>query len=411
MRRLPAVPVFLAIEGFASFASMLTFTVTNLYYVTELGMTPLLLVLCGTAMELGIVLCEIPTGVVADTLGRRASVVLSFAIMGAATALFGVFEAPWAIVLAYGLWGIGYTFQSGALEAWIVDEVGDERMPRVLLRGGQVGWAAALAGVVASTAVGSVDLRTAIVAGGIGFLALSAFLALAMPETGFRPVRSASRPALADAIRTARVGLGLVRSSPILLLMLGIALCFGLWTESIDRLWQAHFLASVEIPDVLGLGEVGWIGLLTGLAFGLGVLTNELGVRRLERLPQEATARVLLRLHAVLLVAAVGFALAGSFVLAIVAYVGVAGARSLAVPLGRIWTNREISDPGTRATVLSIVNQADAFGQVAGGPAIGAIGTGISLRAALAIGAAALAPALVLYGKAARRHAVPTQAA
>ena len=63
--------------------------------------------------------------------------------------------------------GLGYTFQSGAYEAWIADEVGGERLTRVLLRGAQASWIGALAGVGVSTAVASFDLRAAIVTGGL----------------------------------------------------------------------------------------------------------------------------------------------------------------------------------------------------------------------------------------------------
>jgi DHA3 family tetracycline resistance protein-like MFS transporter len=57
-----------------------------------------------------------------------------------------------------------------------------------------------------------------------------------------------------------------------------------------------------------------------------------------------------------------------------------------------------------RATVISITNQADAVGQWTGGPALGAIGSVFSIRAALVAGAACMAPALALYGRAVRQH-------
>ena len=52
-----------------------------------------------------------------------------------AAVLFGVLTSAPLIIAAYALWGIGYTFQSGAYEAWIADEVGRERLTRLLLRG------------------------------------------------------------------------------------------------------------------------------------------------------------------------------------------------------------------------------------------------------------------------------------
>jgi len=104
-----------------------------------------------------------------------------------------------------------------------------------------------------------------------------------------------------------------------------------------------------------------------------------------------------------LLAAALLFALAGSFWLALVAYFGIRTARGIAGPLFDAWLNQSIEDSSVRATVLSITSQSDAIGQVAGGPALGGIGTVFSIRAALAAGAAALGPSLWLYGRALRR--------
>lgn len=91
--------------------------------------------------------------------------------------------------------------------------------------------------------------------------------------------------------------------------------------------------------------------------------------------------------------------------LAIGAYLAVSACRGLIGPLQSAWINSTIDDSSVRATVLSIVNQADAVGQVAGGPAIGAVGSSVGLRPALAPGAGALAPAVALYGRASRRSA------
>jgi len=60
-----------------------------------------------------------------------------------------------------------------------------------------------------------------------------------------------------------------------------------------------------------------------------------------------------------------------------------------------------------RATVLSMSGQADAVGQVAGGPALGGIGNVYGIRAALSVGAALLLPALGLYARASAGRATP----
>jgi hypothetical protein len=47
-------------------------------------------------------------------------------------------------------------------------------------------------------------------------------------------------------------------------------------------------------------------------------------------------------------------------------------------------------------------SQANAFGQIAGGPAIGAVGTFSRIRAALTVAGLVLSPALLLYARAIR---------
>ncbi|HEY3407239.1 MAG TPA: hypothetical protein VGK53_03610, partial [Propionicimonas sp.] len=74
---------------------------------------------------LGMVLFEIPTGVVADTRGRRYSFLLGTFSLLASTVLYWVMwatKAPfWGWAIASVLIGLGFTFFSGATEAWLVD--------------------------------------------------------------------------------------------------------------------------------------------------------------------------------------------------------------------------------------------------------------------------------------------------
>ena len=64
--------------------------------------------------------------------------------------------------------------------------------------------------------------------------------------------------------------------------------------------------------------------------------------------------------------------------------------------------NREL-EPSVRATVFSLQSQADAFGQLAGGPLIGLVATAVSLRASFVVSALLLTPAIVLYVRVRRR--------
>ncbi len=404
MRRLSARTTWYVYEGATSFFGLLAFTVTAVYYVTGVGMSPLQLVLVGTLMEVAIFVFEIPTGIVADIYSRRLSIVVGTLVMGVAVTLFGALDAVWPILAANALWGFGYTFTSGATDAWIADEVGQEGLPGVYLRGAQVGRVAALAGIGTSVALAVVDLRLSIVVAGAGTMLLAAFLAVTMPETGFAPLAREDRGSFAQMAHTGGQGARLVRARPALLAILGIAAFAGMWSEGYDRLWQAHFIRDVGLPELGGLDPVVWFGV-----FGAGTILLSIGVaaplgRRIEAAGLETMARTLFWLDASLLVSALVFGLAGAFWLALVAFFAVGLARNVAAPIFQAWLNRNVEESGVRATVLSITSQADAIGQWTGGPAIGLVGNAFSIRAALSAGALCMAPALALYRRAAKHH-------
>ena len=402
MQRLPARTTWYVYEAVASFLGMLAFTVTAVYYVTEVGMSPLQLVLVGTFMEVSIFVFEVPTGVVADTYSRRLSIVIGTAVMGVAVILFGAFATPWPIIAAAALWGFGYTFTSGAFDAWLADEVGPQRLAGVYLRGAQVGRVASLAGIGASVGLAVVDLRLPIVVAGAGEIVLGAFFALTMAETSFAPLPREERGSFAQMRHTAAHGGRLVRARPALLSILGIAAFAGMWSEGYDRLWQAHFIRDIGLPSLGGLDPIVWFGV-----FGAGTILLSIAVahplgKRLEHSSLQRLATTLFWLDASLLLSALVFVLAGLFWVALVAYFAVGLARNVANPIFQTWLNRNVEESGVRATVLSITSQADAVGQWTGGPAIGLIGNVFSIRAALAAGALCMAPALALYRRAAR---------
>jgi MFS transporter, DHA3 family, tetracycline resistance protein len=385
-----------------SFLSALIFTVTAVYFVTELGMSPLQLVLVGTVLELTVFTFEVPTGIVADTYSRRLSIVVGYVVMGLAFVLVGGIEAVWTVLAGWAIWGFGYTFTSGAKDAWLADEVGADRVTAVYLRGAQIGRAGAVLGIVAAVGLGVVDLRLPIVLGGVGIVVLGLFFAFAMPETGFRPLPREERGSFAQMAHTGRAGARLVRARPALIAILGIAAFAGMWSESYDRLWQAHVIREVGLPSIGGFEPVVWFGLfgVVGLLLSIAV-AQPLG-RRLENVTREKLARTLFRLDATLLVSSLVFALAGSLWLAMLGSYALFLARNLAEPIFSSWLNRSIDESSVRATVISITNQADAVGQWTGGPALGTVGNVFGIRAALVAGAACLLPALALYGRAIR---------
>ena len=153
----------------------------------------------------GMVLFEVPTGVVADTRGRRTSYLLGTLTLTVSTLLYLLMwrvSAPfWAWALTSVLLGLGFTFFSGAVEAWLVDALSNSGYMRdggtleaVLARGEIVEGIAMLGGSVAggfiaqATNLGAPYVVRAVV------LAVTFVVAyLVMRDVGFSPAK-AKRP-------------------------------------------------------------------------------------------------------------------------------------------------------------------------------------------------------------------------
>ena len=119
------VVTYYALAGVYTLAASVIWGVNTLFLL-DAGLSFFEVFVANAAYSVGTVLFEIPTGVVADTLGRRASFLASAAVLALVTFLYlalAHLEAgvvPFALVSI--LMGLGFTFYSGAVEAWLVDE-------------------------------------------------------------------------------------------------------------------------------------------------------------------------------------------------------------------------------------------------------------------------------------------------
>jgi DHA3 family tetracycline resistance protein-like MFS transporter len=385
--------------------SMPTWVVLAVYLVRDLHLSPLQLVLMGTAMEAAVFLFEVPTGVVADTYSRRLSLIVGYLGMGLAWLAVAFVTAPWLAIALWALWGISYTFTSGAEEAWIADEIGAENVPHVFLRAARVGQVGAVVGLAIQVAVGAASLRAGVALGGVFTIACGLACIPLMEEHGFRPTPKEERLSPPREMRaTVTAGARYARAAPVIVLLTAVAVFMGASSEAFDRLKEAHFLRDVGLPAIGDLSPVVWFGIFSLVGMALGFVGTTLLIRRVERHGRTTISSSLLGCAAFELTAMLLFALAWSPWAAIAGLLGVFLARSLANPLYTIWLNEQITDSRVRATVFSISGQGDAIGQAAGGPVLGVIGNVWGIRAALAAGAFAIVPALGLFGRALAHH-------
>ncbi|NLF02198.1 MAG: MFS transporter, partial [Anaerolineales bacterium] len=391
-RRLSPLAVYTMLSCTSSFLLTVVFTVETLYHLMVVHMNPLQLVLTGTILEATIFLFEVPTGVLADARSRRLSIVIGYVLIGLGFILEASVPLFWSVALAQVIWGLGYTFTSGATEAWIVDEIGQARAGEAFLRGAQASRAGTLVAIPISAAIGSIRLALPMVLGGACMVLLACFLAVTMSEEGYQPAHGASRHPFRIASSTMRAARGLLGRQPLLLGLLGIGLFFGLYSEGFDRLWQAHLLQSfntawlASVPTVVWMAGIDMIGTLLSMA-AISIVQHRVDVARIATL-----GRILVVTTGAIVLALAGFGLARRFDLALALLWLIVVLRAIHGPLHATWFNQRIDNPQVRATLFSISSQVDSIGQVAGGPGVGAIGNA-SIRLALVASAAILSPA------------------
>lgn len=379
VKRHKAEAVYTVYNIFVSALFALAFTVNMVYFVTVAKLDPLQLILVGTALEGSILVFEIPTGIVADTISRRLSVILGVFLMGIGIFLSGYIPVFTSILIAQVIWGLGYTFTSGALDAWISDEVGEEKAGAVFLHGTKVSQYGALAAIPVSILLAQNNLAIPIMVSGVLFWALGAYLIRFMPETGFKMDLREDQSTWQKMSHTLRDGFGMLRIRPALVSILLIGLFLGLYSEGYDRLWNAHILDQFTFPALPGLKMITWFGIIEAAQQVLTILAVGHVEKRTDTSQTSRLVRSLTVLSAGLIGFLLIFSLAGNLWLAMIAVIAIGVVRSLIWPLYIAWVNHRL-DSSVRATVLSMSGQVDSIGQIASGPLLGVIARRYGIR-------------------------------
>jgi MFS family permease len=344
----------------------------NTLFLLDAGLDNTEAFAANAAFTLGMVLFEVPTGVVADTRGRRFSFLLGTVTLLVSTLLYWWMwqvRAPFAgWVLASVLIGLGFTFFSGATEAWLVDALADAGhtgdLETVFGRAQLVGGAAMLVGSLLGGVVaqfGDLGLPYLIRS---GVLVLSTVVAwFAMHDRGFVPDRSA-RPL--QAVRTvldASIEQGL-RKRPVRWLMLAAPFTSGVGIYVFYAL-QPYLLQLAGDPRAYGIA-----GAAAALSAGAQMVGGLL-VGRIRRLFRRRTdALILGAVIGVCLLVGLGVAPNLWTALALVAVWSLTAAAI--TPLRQSFLNGEIPS-AQRATVLSFDSLMGSAGGVVTQPALGRV--------------------------------------
>jgi MFS family permease len=189
----------------------------NTIFLLDAGLSNLEAFAANAFFTAGMVLFEVPTGIVADTVGRRASYLLGTLTLAASTLLYVLLwqvEAPfwqWAAVSTFI--GLGFTFFSGAVEAWLVDALTATgftgELETVFGRGQIVSGVAMLTGSVAGGVIAQeASLGVPFVLRGVVLVAMFAVAFRLMHDVGFAPEKGGRPIAEMRRIASASIEFG-----------------------------------------------------------------------------------------------------------------------------------------------------------------------------------------------------------
>lgn len=318
----------------------------------------------------GMVLFEVPTGVIADTWGRRASYLLGASTLLISTLLYVLMwqmQADfWQWAIASMLLGLGFTFFSGAVEAWLVDALHftkfDGELESVFSKGQIVSGIAMLGGSIAGGFIAQntnlgVPFILRVVMLGITFVVAFVF----MKDIGFTPVKGERPIKEVKKVLHASIKHGL-KNPPVRWLMLAAPFTSGVGIYVFYAM-QPYLLELYGDPKAYGVA---------GLAAAVVASSQIIGGLLVPFIRRQFSKRTTILLMSIIVTifALIVFSLTSSFILAVITLViwGIVSASSM--PVRQAFINGLIPSK-QRATVLSFDSLMGSSGGVVTQPILG----------------------------------------
>jgi MFS family permease len=382
------IRTYLLIAGIYTLSASLIWGVNTLFLL-DAGLDIYEVFVANAAFTAGMVIFEIPTGVVADTRGRRLSFLFSAVTLAIGTlAYVSISALGGGLLLFIGasiFLGLGFSFYSGAVEAWLVDGLNaagyEGQLDHVFARGSMVSGAAMLIGTVGGGVLGNVDLAWPFVGRAI-LLGVVFLIALRwMHDVGFTPhaVTLSEMPVAMKGILRSSITFGWRRRSVRLLMIVsfiqGGFIMWGFYA------WQPYFL------ELLGRDAV-WVAGVVAALIALSTIAGNGLVEFLTRFCGRRTT-LLLSSAAGLALATIGVGLATSFWVAVVLLLVSTAASGVGEPVKHAYLHQVIPSE-ERATVVSFDSLMSSAGGIGGQMGLGYLARAQSIATGYVTGGVAL---------------------
>ena len=366
------------------------------------------LILIGTAMELAVFMAEVPSGIMADRYSRKGSILIGFFVMSVSIAIVGLSPTFTGIGLGMFSWGIGYSFISGAQEAWLSDEIGETKANKTFIKAAQWQMAGGVLSIIPSIVLAGINPRLPFITASFLYASLMVFLLLHMPEKGFTRRTSSIK----GNVSILPEGFwSRLKTNHLMFTGIVTSVCIGVTMETSMRFMPHIMLNLQNMPSIpfmnyfifgptsdVESSELGWFGIIKGGGY-LAALFGTLLVGKMvktERLL--SVSRALTFATFILGLSALAFGAVNGFLLALFSYWLLIAVEESMYPLRIAFVNRGVQS-SERATLISIISQSTSFGEMSAGPIMAIVSVAKSVSFALITSAGASVSAAVLFAK------------
>ena len=388
---------YLVLTGLFTLSASLIWGINTLFLL-DAGLTIFEVFVANAAFTAAMALLEVPTGVVADTRGRRASFLLSELTLAVGTlAYVGVAAIDGGLLLfclAGVILGLGYTFYSGAVEAWLVDALKAtgyrHELDRVFARAATVSSVAMIVGTIGGGLLGQLDLALPYVARALLVLIAFAVGYRTMHDIGFIPRTLRWKGIAGEMRKVASAGLTYGWRAPaVRLLVMESFLVMGFFSWAWYA-WQPYFL------DLYKENAIWLSGLIAALFALAGIAGNAL-VPRVAK-PGRRRTTLLIAAGAVSSTAMVATGIIQTFWIMVPVFLIAAVATGILQPVRQTYLHNSIPT-SERATLVSFDSLLGSLGSVGGQTGLGYLSQERSIPAGFVVGGLTTFLALPLFSR------------
>ena len=252
--------------GILNLAMTMMMTSAIVYRIDLANLEPYQLILLGTALEIAVIFFEIPTGLVADKYSRKLSVVIGYFIIGLGFLVeLLTLKFIW-IFLAQIIWGFGYTFISGALDAWVSDGTHNKDIEQTYIKANTISKIMTIFGIFGALGFGIIDIRLPMFLSAILYILMSIVLIFVMKEKVLKEVMHHSM------VHQFKLGLKHIFKHPMLKIFVVTAFLLGLYSEGIDRLEEYIVLDKITLTIFSNLPSIYIVSIMHMVVALLGVI-------------------------------------------------------------------------------------------------------------------------------------------